>query len=160
MFYPRLLTKTKFKLKKNSVFFLGNSVLQVQKNYMRTFFTLLMTYSQGASYGYKITIYIRGKGLRLQLKTRKNVLCIYFKLGYSHKILLNLPRNTWAKIFGRRRTISLFSLDYMLLRNLALKIRSFYPMGLYKRRGFFLENEEIKIIEGKSRLGSGFGLYG
>lgn len=109
----------------------------------------------GVCIGYKTTIYVKGKGLRLQLKTRKGNLCIYLKLGYSHKIFLHLPQNCWAKIFGRRRTIRLYALNYILLRNLALKIRSFYPMGLYKVRGFFIEKEKFKIIEGKSRLGSG-----
>ena len=118
-----------------------------------------MTYN-GVSHGYKTTLYVKGKGLRLQLKTRKNKLLIYLKLGYSHKIFLDLPKNCWAKIFGRRRSIRLYSLNYILLRNLVLKIRSFYPVGLYKFRGFYLEDENIKIVEGKSRLGSGFGYYG
>ena len=109
----------------------------------------------GISHGYKTTIYIKGKGLRFQLKTRRGHSCIYLKLGYSHKIFLHLPKNCWAKIYGRRRTIRLYSLNYVLLRNLALKIKTFYPMGLYKVRGFFIEKEKFKIIEGKSRLGSG-----
>lgn len=98
--------------------------------------------------------------MRLQLKTRKDHLCIYFKLGYSHKIFLHLPKYCWAKIFGRRRTIKFYALNYIVLRNLVLKIRSFYPMGLYKKRGFFVEKEKFKIIEGKSRLGSGSNYYG
>ncbi len=114
----------------------------------------------GILYGYKTTLYVKGKGLRLQLKTRQGKLCIYLKLGYSHKIFLHLPKNCWAKIFGRRRTIRFYALNYILLRNLVLKIKSFYPIGLYKVRGFYIENEVFKIVEGKSRLGSGFGYYG
>merc|ERR1711959_634770 len=119
----------------------------IHKNYIRTFFSLFWSYLDGVSHGYKTTLYVKGKGLRL-------------KLGYSHKIFLDLPKNCWAKIFGRRRSIRLYSLNYILLRNLVLKIRSFYPVGLYKFRGFYLEDENIKIVEGKSRLGSGFGYYG
>jgi len=132
----------------------------VHKKYIRTFFSLLWMEIEGMSHGFKITLYVKGKGLRLQLKKIKSSLCIYLKLGYSHKIFLNLPKNCWAKIFKRRRTITLYALNYILLRNLVLKIRSFYPLGLYKIRGFFVQNEEIKIIEGKSRLGSGFGYHG
>ena len=110
----------------------------------------------GISHGFKTTLYVKGKGLRLQLKQRRGQLCIYLKLGYSHKIFLYLPKNCWAKIYGRRRTIKFYSLNYILLRNLVLKVRSFYPIGLYKVRGFYLENEEFKIVEGKSRLGSGY----
>lgn len=82
------------------------------------------------------------------------------KLGYSHKIFLDLPELCWVKIFKRRRTMKLYSLNYILLRNLVLKIRSFYPMGLYKYRGFAIKGEKIKIVKGKSRLGVGFGYYG
>jgi ribosomal protein L6P/L9E len=121
---------------------------------------LLWLHLDGLSHGFKTTLYVKGKGLRLQLKTRKGKLCIYLKLGYSHKIFLHLPKNCWAKLFGRRRTIRLYSLNYILLRNLILKIRSFYPIGLYKVRGFFVENEQFKIVEGKSRLGSGGSYYG
>lgn len=156
MLYKRFLSDTKFKLKKNRLFSLNNSILIIHKHYIRTFFTLLWMNLDGISTGFKTTLYVKGKGLRLQLKTRKGNLCIYLKLGYSHKIFLNLPKNCWAKLFGRRRTIKLYSLDYILLRNLVLKIRSFYPMGLYKVRGFFIENETFKIIEGKSRLGSSY----
>jgi len=136
-------------------------ILLINKKFINTFFSFLFQSLDGISHGFKITLYIKGKGLRIQLKTRKNKLCIYFKLGYSHKIFLHLPSNCWAKIFGRRRTMSFFSTNYIVLRNLVLRVRKFYPIGLYKIRGFYLENEKIKITQGKSRLGSSFsGYYG
>ncbi len=151
---------SKFKVKKNKLFVCSSNILIINKKYIKTFFSLLWMHLDGVLYGYKTTLYVKGKGLRLQLKTRQNKLCIYLKLGYSHKIFLHLPKNCWAKIFGRRRTIKFYALNYILLRNLVLKIKSFYPIGLYKVRGFYIENEVFKIIEGKSRLGSGFGYYG
>lgn len=150
------LTDSKFKLKSNKLFVSSSSILIINKKYIKTFFSLLWMHLDGVSHGFKTTLYIKGKGLRLQLKTKKGKLCIYLKLGYSHKIFLHLPKNCWAKIFGRRRTIRLYALNYILLRNLVLKIRNFYPIGLYKVRGFFIENEVFKIVEGKSRLGSGY----
>jgi len=135
------LSKTKFKLKLNQFFVYKDNFVLIHKNYIRTFFSLFWSYLDGVSHGYKTTLYVKGKGLRLQLKTRKNKLLIYLKLGYSHKIFLDLPKNCWAKIFGRRRSIRLYSLNYILLRNLVLKIRSFYPVGLYKFRGFYLEEK-------------------
>ena len=89
----------------------------------------------------------------MQLKTRKGSLCIYLKLGYSHKIFLHLPENCWAKIYGRRRTIKFYSLNSILLKNLVLSIKKFYPMSLYKLRGFLTAGEQCKFREGKSRLG-------
>lgn len=154
------MANARFKIKQKKVFSLSNSVFIIHKKYIRTFFTLLWVNLDGTCHGFKTTIYVKGKGLRLQLKTRRGHLCLYLKLGYSHKIFLHLPKNCWAKIFKRRRTMTLFGLDSVLLRNLALRIRSFYPMGLYKVRGFYIQYEKFKIIEGKSRLGSGFGYYG
>lgn len=132
----------------------------INKRYIRAFFSMLWMEVEGLTHGFKITVYVKGKGLRLQLRNINGNLCLYLKLGYSHKIFLNLPRNCWAKTFKRRRTIKFYSLNYILLRNLVLKLRSFYPLGLYKIRGFIVGNEQVKIIPGKSRLGSSFGYYG
>jgi len=160
------LLNSKFKLKRNQVFILSlfdsslnSSIILINKRYIRAFFTFLWMHLEGSSHGFKTILYVKGKGLRLQLKRRKGQLCIYLKLGYSHKIFLHLPEFCWAKIFGRRRTVKFYALNYIVLRNLVLKIRSFYPLGLYKVRGFYIENEDIRIIEGKSRL-TGFGYYG
>lgn len=166
MLYKCYLINSKFKLKSNKVFSLNpldsatnTTIILVHKRYIRVFFTLVWMHLEGSSHGYKTILYVKGKGLRLQLKTRKGHLCIYLKLGYSHKIFLHLPEFCWAKLFGRRRTMKLYALNYIVLRNLVLKIRSFYPLGLYKVRGFYVENDDIRIIEGKSRL-TGFGYYG
>merc|ERR1712063_241163 len=137
--------------------YLINSKFKFKPN--QVFFSMLWMHLDGASHGFKTILYLKGKGIRLQLKKRDGHLCIYLKLGYSHKIFFHLPKNCWVKIYNRRRVLKLFTLNYVLLRNLILKIRSFYPLGLYKFRGFFVEKEQIKIIKGKSRLGQGFGGY-
>ena len=159
MLYKRFLITSKFRLKQNKLFFLSSNIFLVHKKYIRTFFTLIWMHLDGSCHGFKTILYVKGKGLRLQLKRRKGNLCIYLKLGYSHKIFLHLPKFCWAKIFKRRRTMKLYALHYIILRNLVLKIRSFYPLGMYKVRGFYVEKEDIRIIEGKSRL-TGFGYYG
>lgn len=130
-----------------------NSFFLLHKSYIKTFFSLFNKYIDFLSYGVQTTVYVKGKGLRLQLKTRKGALCIYLKLGYSHKIFLHLPKNCWAKIFGRRRTIKFYSLNAILLKNLVLQIKAFYPMSLYKLRGFYEHGDVLKFVEGKSRLG-------
>lgn len=91
---------------------------------------------------------LKGKGLRLQLKKSSNTLLIYLKLGYSHKIFFNLPKNLWIQISDRRRLILFYSLNYIELRNLLLKIRKYYPLNLYKIRGFYEPDEIIKLKKG------------
>lgn len=82
-------------------------------------------------------IFLKGKGLRLILRKKLNHLSyIYLKLGYSHKIFFTIPKNIWCRIFGKKRALIIYSLNYSSLRNLILKIRTFYPMSLYKLRGF------------------------
>lgn len=111
--------------------------LLIHKTYIKCFFSLFLLTLQGISHGYKLKIFLKGKGLRLILRKRLNKLpYIYLKLGYSHKIFFTLPKNIWFRVFGRKRALILYSLNYSLLRNIILKLRSFYPMSLYKLRGF------------------------
>lgn len=125
-------------IKKSQVFdILTVKYLLIHKTYIKCFFSIFTSTIQGISHGYKIKIFLKGKGLRLILRKRINKLpYIYLKLGYSHKIFFNLPKNVWFRVFGRKRALILYSLDYSVLRNIILKIRSFYPMSLYKLRGF------------------------
>lgn len=124
-------------IKKSKVFdILTVKYLLIHKTYIKCFFSIFTSTIQGISHGYKIKIFLKGKGLRLILRKRINKLpYIYLKLGYSHKIFFNLPKNVWFRVFGRKRALILYSLDYSVLRNIILKIRSFYPMSLYKLRG-------------------------
>lgn len=142
-----------FKLKKNSIFKINfkihNSIhLLIHKNYIRTFFSLLLQLIDGVSYGFKMILKLKGKGLRLQLKKFNNLQYIYLKLGYSHKIFFKLPNNFWIYIFERRRSLILYSLNYSQLRQILLKIRMYYPVNLYKIRGFFEPSEIIKQKKG------------
>lgn len=134
MFYN--LSKTIF-LKKSFIFKdLIINYLLINKTYIKCFFSLFLINLQGISHGFKIKIFLKGKGLRLILrkKVNKNAY-IYLKLGYSHKIFFTLPKNVWFRVFGKKRAIIMYSLNYSLLRNIILKIRTFYPMSLYKLRG-------------------------
>jgi ribosomal protein L6P/L9E len=149
-----ILLNYKLKFKKNLILNLINSThsnihnIFIIKKYFRTFFSLILKIIDGISFGYKAILKLKGKGLRLQLKKLNNILYIYLKLGYSHKIFFKLPTNMWIYIYERRRSLILFSLDYCNLRNILLKIRSYYPVNLYKIRGFFEPTELIKQKKG------------
>jgi ribosomal protein L6P/L9E len=120
----------------------------IHKNYIKTFFSLILKIIDGISYGFKMILKLKGKGLRLQLKKINNLQYIYLKLGYSHKIFFKLPNNFWIYIFERRRSLILYSLNYSELRQILLKIRMYYPVNLYKIRGFFEPSEIIKQKKG------------
>lgn len=124
-------------LKKSKIFDnLIINYLLIHKTYIKCFFSIFLSTLQGISHGYKLKIFLKGKGLRLILRKRLNKLpYIYLKLGYSHKIFFTLPKNVWFRVFGRKRALILYTLNYSILRNIILKLRSFYPMSLYKLRG-------------------------
>jgi ribosomal protein L6P/L9E len=158
-FYPNyclingILLNYKLKFKKNSILNFNNKInynynLFIVKNYFRTFFSLILKIIDGISFGYKAILKLKGKGLRLQLKKINNTIYIYLKLGYSHKIFFKLPVNIWIYIYERRRSLILFSLNYCTLREILLKIRNYYPVNLYKIRGFFEPTELIKQKKG------------
>jgi ribosomal protein L6P/L9E len=149
-----ILLNYKLKFKKYFIFNLTTNntnnkyYLFIIKNYFRTFFSLILKIIDGVSFGYKASLKLKGKGLRLQLKKLNNIVQVYLKLGYSHKIFFKLPDNMWIYIYERRRSLILFSLNYCDLRNILLKIRSYYPVNLYKIRGFYEPTELIKQKKG------------
>lgn len=147
-----VLITHKIKLKKKLICYKDNINLIIKKNYFKTFFSILLKLIDGASIGFKAILKLKGKGLRIQLKKMNNKLFIYLKLGYSHKIFYNLPTNFWIYIFERRRSLIFYSLNYIELRTILLKIRNYYPVNLYKIRGFFEPSEIIKQKKGNLDL--------
>jgi len=145
------LINQKLKLKNKSLFELNKNKLIIKKQYIKTFLSNLNKLIDGVSLGFKIILNLKGKGLRIQIKNKNN---LYLKLGYSHKIFLKIPQNIWIKISDRRRNILIYSFNYILLKNLVIKLKTYYPLSLYKIRGFHNDNELLKIKKGKSKLGN------
>lgn len=136
------------KLNPNHFIILTNTKLLIHKNYIRTFFSIFFKIIDGISHGFKAILYLKGKGLRIQLKKINNIMILYLKLGYSHKIFFKLPQNIWIQTLERRRTLILFCLNFYDLRLLLMKIRTYYPVNLYKIRGFYEPTEIIKQKKG------------
>lgn len=149
------------KLKKNTFFNLFDiqqkTYLIIHKTYFRTFFSIILKIIDGVSFGFKIILKLKGKGLRLQfIKARNEIGCeflkIYLKLGYSHKLFFKLPKNIWLYLYERRRSLILYGLNYCFLRMLINKIKMYYPVNMYKVRGFFESNEILKQKKGNLKL--------
>lgn len=151
------LIDDEFKFLNSSLIKLSNSKILIHKTYIRTFFSTLSSHITGVSCGFKMILYLKGKGLRIQLKKQLDGnLYLYLKLGYSHKLLYKLPKNIWVNLIERRRTIMFFGLNFSVLKLLVSKFRQFYPLSLYKLRGFFSMNEILKQKKGKSKLTSNY----
>lgn len=151
------LINDEFKILNSSLIKLTNSRLLIHKNFIKTFFSTLNSYIIGVSCGFKIILYLKGKGLRIQLKKQTDgSIVLYLKLGYSHKLLYKLPKNIWVNLIERRRTLLFFGLNYSILKLLVSKFRQFYPLSLYKLRGFYATDEILKQKKGKSKLTSNY----
>jgi large subunit ribosomal protein L6 len=77
-------------------------------------------------------------------------------LGYSHNILIDLPKEISVQTTaekGKNNTIILKSVDRQLLGQVAAKIRSLRKPEPYKGKGIRFQGEEIKKKAGKSAAG-------
>ena len=74
-------------------------------------------------------------------------------LGYSHDIIIELPKEIQIEAKTERRAnpiITLTSADKQLIGQVAAKIRSFRPPEPYKGKGIKFVGEELRRKAGKS----------
>ena len=103
----------------------------------------------GVSQGYKATLQIVGTGYRVS--NQGNVL--EFSLGYSHAIVLEVPKEVKVETKSERNQdplIMLESADKQLLGMVCAKIRSFRKPEPYKGKGIRFQGEVVRRKSGKS----------
>lgn len=114
--------------------------------------SLLSNMVRGVSEGFTIVQELVGVGY----KASANGQLLELSLGYSHNILLELPKEIIVQTTaekGKNNTIILKSYDRQLLGQVAAKIRSFRKPEPYKGKGIRFAGEEIKKKAGKSAAG-------
>jgi large subunit ribosomal protein L6 len=113
---------------------------------------LIANMVKGVSEGYTITQELIGVGYKA---TAKDGL-LELALGYSHNIVLELPKEVKVETTaerGKNNTIILKSIDKQLVGQIAAKIRSLRKPEPYKGKGIRFLGEEIKKKAGKSASG-------
>jgi hypothetical protein len=113
--------------------------------FFRVFFSLYQEFK------YKIfkTIIIRGVGLKITLLDEL-IPFLELKLGYSHKILLVIPKN--LNVVVKKKKILIEGSDKVLVGNFVNKIISLKPLNNYTGKGLWLKSyqkiflKEIKKI--------------
>ena len=114
--------------------------------------SLLSNMVKGVSEGFTLVQELVGVGY----KASANGQLLELSLGYSHNILMELPREIIVQTTaekGKNNTIILKSADRQLLGQVAAKIRSFRKPEPYKGKGIRFFGEEIKKKAGKSAAG-------
>ena len=84
----------------------------------------------------------------LRKKLRSNLL--FLRLGYSHGLLIRLPKTFFFRIFKRRYFI-ISSLDLIFLNNLTYHLRTFRKFFKYKLIGIKLLRDSFKLKIGKKK---------
>ena len=107
---------------------------------------LNLKHQYNSSHNFLIYLKIVGIGYRAHLE--KNSL--FFKLGYSHDIIYNIPES--VKIFLVDPTLlCIFGIDKNQVSQIASKLRNLRKPSVYKGKGIRFIDEKIKIKAGKRK---------
>jgi len=104
----------------------------------------------GVSTGFSIKQELVGVGYRVAVQGQ----LLTFSLGYSHDILLELPKEVKAEVpdvrKGENPVLVLKSCDKQLVGQVAAKIRSFRRPEPYKGKGIKFSGEQLRRKAGKT----------
>ena len=106
--------------------------------------TLLNNCVVGVSQGFSKTLEIIGVGYKVAVKGST----IEMALGFSHPVLVDLPKGVEAKAEGNKLTLS--GADKELVGEMAAQIRRLRKPEPYKGKGIRYEGEQVRRKVGKS----------
>jgi len=109
------------------------------------FITNLRTTIKGVSNGFFIELKLVGVGYRF-LSYNNNELCM--KIGFCNNALFNIPEGVEVFIENPTR-ITLFSIDYLLMKQTAASLRGHRLPDSYKGKGFQYLSETLTLKEVK-----------
>ena len=106
--------------------------------------TLIANCVEGVTKGFSKTLEVIGVGFKVAVKGN----IIDLSVGYSHPVLLELPKGLEAKAEGTKLTIS--GIDKELVGEFAARVRRVREPEPYKGKGIKYDNEIIRRKAGKS----------
>ena len=106
--------------------------------------TLVANCVEGVSKGFSKTLEVIGVGFKVAVKGN----IVDLSVGFSHPVLIELPKGLEAKAEGNKLTIS--GIDKELVGEYAARIRRFRKPVPYKGKGIKYDNEIIRRKAGKS----------
>ncbi|KAJ3089781.1 hypothetical protein HK102_005508 [Quaeritorhiza haematococci] len=111
-----------------------------------TTWRLLNNMVEGVTEGFTVPLRLVGVGYRALFEDGR----LSLKLGYSHPILMDIPKGVEVAIPAPQRII-LQGIDLQQVTQFAAKIRTWRPPEPYNQKGIFVGDETIKKKEGKKR---------
>ncbi|GAB7080101.1 50S ribosomal protein L6 [Megalodesulfovibrio paquesii] len=106
--------------------------------------TLLANCIHGVKEGFSKTLEVIGVGYKVAVKGQ----ALELALGFSHPVLLDLPKGLEAKVEGNKLTLS--GVDKQAVGEFAATIRRIRPPEPYKGKGVKYAEETIRRKAGKS----------
>lgn len=128
-----------------------NSLVIIRKEETRQAFaqhglrrTLAANCVEGVTKGFSKTLEVNGVGYKVAIKGKM----IELALGFSHPVIMELPKGIEAKAEGVKLTLN--GIDKALVGETAARIRRLRKPEPYKGKGIKYENEIIRRKAGKS----------
>jgi large subunit ribosomal protein L6 len=106
--------------------------------------TLLANCVEGVTKGFSKTLEVVGVGYKVAVKGN----IVDLSVGYSHPVLVDLPKGISAAVEGQKLTLS--GIDKELVGETAAKIRKLRKPEPYKGKGIKYDTETIRRKVGKS----------
>lgn len=106
--------------------------------------TLVANCMEGVSKGFSKTLEVNGVGFKVAVKGN----IIELSVGFSHPVLVDLPKGLEAKVEGQKLTIS--GIDKEQVGEMCARIRRIRKPEPYKGKGIKYETEIIRRKAGKS----------
>ena len=106
--------------------------------------TLIANCVEGVSKGFSKTLEVNGVGFKVAVKGN----IIELSVGFSHPVLVDLPKGLEAKVEGQKLTIS--GIDKEQVGEMCARIRRIRKPEPYKGKGIKYETEILRRKAGKS----------
>jgi large subunit ribosomal protein L6 len=106
-----------------------------------TFFSLLKNIYSGLQTLHQTTLLITGLGFKVS--SLQNLLVL--KLGFSHLIIIRVPKFIYVKIFSKFTNLYLASSNLCLVKTFCSRLRYLKLPNVYKGKGIKYINEYIRL---------------
>ncbi|WXB47357.1 MAG: 50S ribosomal protein L6 [Candidatus Shikimatogenerans sp. Tmey] len=120
---------------------INNNKLKFEKSLYGLYRTLIFNMFKGVTIGFKKILVIIGR----EYKVIKYNNCLEFNLGYSHNIIIDIPKCIKVNIINKNNSINidLYSYNNVILGLYGAIIKSFRKPDPYKNKGIRYHNEYI-----------------
>ena len=113
----------------------------------KTLLKRILANIKGVTTGYQLHLVLSGVGYKVTIENYQ----LHFYLGYSHKIIVTLPKIIQAEITNQGTGLILKSINKIELGQLAARIMALKPVDLYKGKGITNIVTKLNLKQGKTK---------